>query len=163
MIREVRVSSRAPLRATKKTLPRKSLVTKKKKRTKALNASKLKKELDRVFSLYIRSIHPKFCYTCNKSSTVLQNGHFVPRIYLATRWDESNCRPQCAGCNIWGRGQLLDFEENLIEEIGKEKVEFLKRKRNELWKLKPDWYIERIAYYKTLLESVENSKSEPKA
>lgn len=93
------------------------------------------------------------CYTCKRIFPLkkLQNGHFVPRIYLATRWDENNCRPQCVGCNIWGRGQLLDFEEHLIAEIGPKKVAELKAKRNEIWKLNREWYEEQIARYRALL------------
>ena len=83
----------------------------------------------------------------------MQCGHFVPRQYLATRWSENNCRPQCVGCNVWGRGQLLDFEENLIEEIGKKGVEKLKHSRHQILKLDANWYLDKIAYYARLLES----------
>lgn len=114
---------------------------------KTKTVSKLKKELDAVFSKYIRAKHPKKCFTCGKVSDKLQCGHFVPRIYLATRWEEDNCRPQDVGCNIWGRGQLLDFEENLIKEIGVARVQQLKEKRNEIWKLTPEWYQKNIALY----------------
>lgn len=74
-------------------------------------------------------------------------GHFVPRIYLATRWDGDNLRTQCVGCNIWGRGQLLDFEENLIAEIGRKRVDALKQKRNEIRKLTREWYETELAKY----------------
>lgn len=113
--------------------------------------SKLKKELDAVFSKYIRAKYPKYCYTCNKPSDKLQCGHFIPRIYLATRWEEMNCRPQCWGCNGYGRGQTLIFEENLIAEIGKKRVEALKKKRHQITKLSPSWYQEQIDHYKSLL------------
>ena len=125
------------------------------KRPKTKTVSKLKKELDAVFSKYIRAKHPKKCFTCGKASDKLQCGHFVPRIYLATRWDEDNCRPQDVGCNIWGRGQLLDFEENLIKEIGVARVQQLKEKRNEIWKLTPEWYTEQIKLYTQKLEELK--------
>lgn len=127
--------------------------------------TKLKKELDKWFSLYIRNKYAKngtvYCYTCNKPCTVktIQCGHFVPRQYLATRWDEDNCRPQEAGCNVWGRGQLLDFEENLIAEIGKDKVEALKQKRHQILKLSPQWYLEKIEYYKKKVELLTSSQN----
>lgn len=119
---------------------------------KSVSLSKLKKELDRVFSLYIRAKYPKVCYTCHKINVTLQCGHFVSRTYLATRWDENNCRPQCVGCNIWGRGQLLDFEEHLIQELGFEQVRDIKSKRHEVLKLNRAYYLENIAKYKALLE-----------
>ena len=119
---------------------------------KDITTGKLKKKLDAVFSKWIRSKFPPVCYTCGKTNTTLQCGHFVSRQYLATRWDEDNCRPQCVGCNVWGRGQLLDFEENLIEEIGLKKVKQLKLARHQVLKLDREWYLTKIDYYEKLLE-----------
>ena len=123
----------------------------KRKKGKPVPLSRLKRKLDQVFSLYIRAKYPKKCYTCGKPNCTLQCGHFIPRTYLATRWEEMNCRPQCVGCNIWGRGQLLDFEEKLTNEIGATKVAFLKEIRKQVWKLNRAWYEEKIAYYNDLL------------
>lgn len=117
--------------------------------------AKLKKKLDAVFSRYVRSIHPKRCYTCGKYTETLQCGHFVSRQYLATRWDLNNCRPQCVGCNIWGHGQLLDFEENLKKEIGAQKVEKLKKLRHQTTILSVDWYEKEIERYISLLDELE--------
>lgn len=116
------------------------------------SSAKLKKELDRVFSLYIRAKYPKVCYTCGKQGGTLQNGHFVARNYLATRFEEDNCRPQCVGCNMFGNGKPLDFEEHLIKELGAKRVNQVKRMRHEITILTPQWYEERIAYYKGMLQ-----------
>lgn len=110
--------------------------------------AQLKKELDRVFSLYIREKYPKRCYTCGKRGVTLQCGHFVSRQYLATRWDENNCRPQCVGCNMFGNGKPLDFEENLKKELGDETVEKMKKSRHQVLKLDRQWYLTSIALYK---------------
>ena len=116
------------------------------------STAKLKKELDRVFSKWIRQKFPKFCYTCRQPNDKLQCGHFVPRQYLATRWSEDNCRPQCWGCNGFGGGKLLDFEEHLIEELGKKKVEALKQSRHQILKLDEAWYLTEIEKYTRLLK-----------
>lgn len=108
--------------------------------------AKLKKELDRLFSIYIRKKYPEYCYTCGKRG-VLQNGHFVPRQYLATRWEEKNCRPQCIGCNIFGNGQILEFEERLKKELGDVVVEQLKASRHQIIKLDRIWYETQIKLY----------------
>lgn len=113
--------------------------------------AKLKKELDRVFSIYIRSKHPKICYTCGKTNVTLQCGHFIPRQYLATRWSEDNCRPQCVGCNLFGNGQLLDFEEHLKRDLGNDYVEAMKMTRHVVRKLSTEWYEREIAHYKSLI------------
>ena len=113
--------------------------------------AQLKKELDRVFSIYIRQHYDKECYTCGKVGT-LQNGHFVPRQYLATRWDENNCRPQCVGCNIFGNGKPLDFEERLKKDLGDDFVEEMKLTRHQSLKLDRNWYTAQIEKYKKLVK-----------
>lgn len=150
-ITEVRVGRplKAPKLASKKSKPKKRGI------------ARLKKELDRIFSLYIRAKYEKRCFTCGKVG-VLQNGHFIVRKYLATRWDEDNCRPQCVGCNIYGKGMTADFEERLVQEIGAERVSQMKQKRKELWRLDEAWYLEKTAYYKALLEGVDNVSTNPK-
>ena len=116
--------------------------------------SSLKKKLDALFSTYIRTKYSKngicTCYTCGKKLPIksIQNGHFVPRQYLATRWEEKNCRPQCWGCNGYGKGQILVFEEHLIKDIGKTAVQKLKTSRHKVLKLDRQWYEEQIAKYK---------------
>lgn len=123
-----------------------------------MSISKLKKKLDTVFSKYIRYKYSKngvvSCYTCGKRGSVksMQCGHFVPRQHLATRWDENNCRPQCVGCNIFGNGKLLDFEERLTEELGVKKVKGLKMKRHQILKLDSRWYGEQITLWTTELK-----------
>lgn len=113
--------------------------------------AKLKKELDRVFSIWVRR-GAKTCYTCGKVAA-LQCGHFVSRSYLATRWEPDNCRPQCWGCNGYGNGRLLDFEERLTYELGAERVKELKQMRHRVLRLTPFFYETEIAKYKGLLES----------
>lgn len=124
---------------------------KKKSKKVTKTQAKLKKELDTVFSKYIRQKYPARCYTCGKVDTPLQCGHFVSRQYLATRWDENNCRPQCVGCNIYGNGKPLDFEENLKRELGDQFVEQMKASRHQSLKLDRAWYEEQIAKYKLLI------------
>lgn len=58
------------------------------------------------------------CYTSGKKIhwTQIQNGHFIPRIHLATRWLEDNCRPQSEYENCHKHGNLQEFEKRLEEE-----------------------------------------------
>lgn len=112
----------------------------------------LKKELDTVFSLYVRAKYPKVCYTCGREGK-LQNGHFVIRQYLMTRWEEDNCRPQCFGCNIRGKGRTADFEERLIEELGEARVKEIKALRKELLQPNRAWYESQIDLYKAQVAS----------
>ena len=81
------------------------------------------KELDKVFSLYIRNKYANLdglveCFTCGRSNEIkkIQNGHFMSRARYSTRWDEDNCRPQCYGCNVMQQGQQYIFAQNLDKE-----------------------------------------------
>jgi len=116
---------------------------------------KLKEKLDAIFSKYIRWKHADSegictCYTCGKKLHVkkIQNGHWIPRNILITRFDENNCRPQCVGCNMYGNGKPLDFEEHLVSELGKEFVDKLRASRFQILKVDVNWYKEKIKYYK---------------
>ena len=112
--------------------------------------SKLKKEADKHFSLYIRTKYASKngivkCVTCGKVDHYkkMHAGHYVTRNYLATRWDERNVFPQCPGCNIWGGGKhdeyalfLIDtFGPNILQELNAKKKELIKMKRQDYEKL----------------------------
>lgn len=138
----------------KKPVQRRIGAKKRVSRSKLVSVSKLKRELDRVFSLYIRAKYGKTCYTCGGQGT-LQCGHFISRSYLATRWDESNARPQCVGCNIWGHGKFLDFEEHLVKELGANRVQELKDARKQLIKPTRKFYTEQILLYQEKVKELQ--------
>lgn len=124
------------------------------------SVTKLKKELDSLFSKYIRLSHSDSdgvvrCYTCNKlmSWKTAQNGHFVRRQYLATRFDEKNCRPQCVGCNVFGDGKTVEFAAKLEKETPGI-VKKLYKKAQQITKDYP--YEEDIEKYKGLLEEYKH-------
>ena len=122
--------------------------------------SKLKKDLDKQISLYVRQINAKDgkvkCYTCGRVMDWKQSqcGHFISRSYLATRFDLNNLRVQCVGCNVFGGGKPLDFEENLKEELGKKAVEEMKARRHKIMKFSPSWYEMWIIIYKDKLKAL---------
>lgn len=89
-------------------------------KTKKKSVSKLKKELDGIFSKYIRARDGHKCYTCNRQMEANQSqcGHFVPRQYLATRYDEINCHAQCYACNMLYNGQPSAYAARLENDYG---------------------------------------------
>lgn len=121
------------------------------KKKPAKTQAQLKKELDHVFAEWVRKSDEQRCYTCGKRGGKFQAGHFISRSYLATRWDTDNVKNQCVGCNIFGNGRSLDFEEHLIRDLGKKRVEALKKKRHQITKISPAQYQELIDHYKSLL------------
>lgn len=115
--------------------------------------AKLKAELDRVFSIFIRQKYADSngfvkCYTCTtrKHWKELHCGHFEKRHHLATRWLEENCRPQCPGCNLFRDGNYPEYAYQLEKEK-KGTINFLHRERDKIFKVSRDWYEEKIAFY----------------
>lgn len=117
----------------------------KKKPKKIRSLGKLKKDFDSVFSKYVRQRYSKNglvqCVTCGvwKKIKEMQNGHYVSRTYLSTRFDEKNCHPQCVSCNVFKDGNLDEYSlwligtygEGILEELNKKKWESKKYSRLE--------------------------------
>ena len=128
--------------------------------------SKLKKELDKWFSLYIRlrdadSNGLVFCFTCGRSKhykSGMQNGHFQSRSFLATRFDEHNCQPQCVGCNMFKQGEQYKFAMNLDAKYGEGKAEELECLAKSIVKFSRCDYEDKISYYGTLVEKLKKQK-----
>lgn len=160
-LKRTRLAAKTSLKAPRSPVagrkPRKATKSSPKPKT----AAKLKKELDAIFSKYIRLKYADengnvACYTCGKVMhwKQIQNGHFISRQYLATRWHEDNCRPQCIGDNIFGNGKPLDFEERLKKDLGSQYVEDMKMLRHKSLKLDRHWYAEQIAIYQAKVDGL---------
>lgn len=113
-----------------------------------------RKKLDAVFSKFIRLRDKGQCYTCPKKDDpkYMQNGHFVPRQYLALRYDEINCHCQCYACNMLYNGQPSVFALNLKRDYGDEIVEKLEAKRQAVIKYFP--YEEKLEFYTAALRNM---------
>ena len=128
--------------------------------------SKLKKELDKWFSLYIRLRDANEygmvqCFTCGVVRGYkdgMQNGHFQSRKHLSTRFDEENCQVQCIKCNMFSQGEQFKFGLNLDAKYGEgtaEELEFLARTT---FKISRAEYEYQISYYKDLVENLKEDK-----
>lgn len=118
--------------------------------------AKYKKELDTIFSIYIRMRDKGQCYTCPKKDDYkrMQNGHFSPRQYLSTRWDERNCHCQCYACNMLYGGQPSRYAQRLRQDFGDEIINELEKNRMTPIKLDSIWYEDKILHYKQLVETM---------
>ncbi len=87
--------------------------------------SALIREADRVHSAYIRGLS-EYCYTCNRKVEGLQNGHFMSRRFIKTRWNNINCHPQCNECNVEKGGNLKVYEQKLRQQYGDDNIDALK-------------------------------------
>ncbi len=126
--------------------------------------SKLKKELDKWFSLYIRlrdadDLGFVKCYTSGRfyHYKSIHAGHFMSRKCLSTRWCELNVQPQSIADNLFGQGEQYKFGLNLDAQYGEGTAESLQIKSRQIQKFSRVDYEEKISYYK---EAVKNLKKE---
>ena len=126
--------------------------------------SKLKKELDKWFSLFIRLRSADYvgfvrCYTSGRLYHYkdIHAGHFISRKCLATRWCEINVQPQSVADNLFGQGEQYKFSKALDAEYGEGTAESLQIKSRQIQKFSRADYEEKISYYK---EAVKNLKKE---
>ena len=128
--------------------------------------SKLKKELDKWFSLYIRLREANEygfcqCFTCGvvrHYKDGMQNGHFQSRKHLSTRFDEDNCQVQCIKCNMFSQGEQFKFGLNLDAKHGEGFAEELECLARTTFKISRPEYEEKITYYKDLVNNLKEEK-----
>jgi hypothetical protein len=127
--------------------------------------SKLKKELDKWFSLYIRLRESTEegvcqCFTCTKVDHYkkMQCGHFQSRRHHSTRWNEQNCQVQCVACNMFRSGEQWKFGLRLDYKYGEGVSEELQTLANTTHK-KAKWeYEDDISYYKNFVNNLKKEK-----
>ena len=129
--------------------------------------SKLKKELDKWFSLYIRLRSANEygmcqCFTCGKvghyKTGGMQNGHFQSRKHMATRFDTENCQVQCIKCNMFSQGEQFKFGLNLDAKYGEGTAEELEYLARTTFKISRAEYEDYISYYKNIVENLKEEK-----
>ena len=127
--------------------------------------SKLKKELDKWFSLYIRLREATDegmvqCFTSGRIYHYKQMhaGHFMSRRYLATRFCEINVQAQTPADNLFGQGEQYKFGLNLDAKYGEGTAEELQYKARQTVKLSRVDYEEEISYYKNAVNNLKKQK-----
>lgn len=128
----------------------------------------LRNKLWELCKAITRKRYGNTCYTCGKTPLVgsgWQTGHFIPRSIcgLTLRYELRNLRPQCYGCNIDRGGNGAIFYHNLVRDEGQEYVDRLFAEKELTLKETKDFYFDKIAEYKALLETVDNPLSQEKS
>lgn len=128
------IAVRKPLQPSRKPLRVKTPLRTKAK-SKPLKRAKIKaqsnsyrstqiKKADRIFSKYIRLRYAvnfyARCVTCGRKDhyKLMQNGHYISRRIMATRYDERNCNVQCSYCNETLGGNLIQYKAYLQRTYG---------------------------------------------
>lgn len=80
----------------------------------------LRRDADRIFSLFVRQRDRGVCFTCGvkRSISEMQNGHYRPRGIPWLRYDPRNCNCQCRECNEDLRGNIPAYNIRLLNRYG---------------------------------------------
>lgn len=139
---------------------------KRRKVKKSKTVSQLKKELDKIFSQYVRikgadrNTQIGVCVTCGvkKPWKELQAGHYEKRGKNQLRYDETNVHPQCVGCNVFQKGNYTRYARYMIDMYG---ADYLKELEEEAKKIK-QWKVyeleDLLTEYKAKLKALDTDK-----
>ena len=120
-----------------------------------------KAKLDILFAHYIKkrdSINGRGqCVTCGEIFSVgdLDAGHFRPRQYNATRFDEMNVQPQCRKCNRFSQGEQWKFGNHLDEKYGNGTSLKLIEKSHQIKKFTVSELKDLYGYYQNKIKEIE--------
>lgn len=123
--------------------------------------SNLISDLDLVVSRYIRIKYANKdgeagCFTCYHRGlwNTLDCGHFIKRENLATRFLESNLRPQCITCNRFENGNIKVYAQRLEAE-NEGITDWLAEQASQVYKPTQTELKELLSEYRAKLKIVE--------
>lgn len=124
----------------------------------------LKKELDRLFSIWVRMRHSVAgqakCVTCGKISDwrKMQAGHYFKRNLTGTRWDIDNVHVQCPACNVFKNGNYTEYAKFMYDKYGVKGVERLRLESVKTKKYTDADYEEYIDFCKRQIKELEKNE-----
>lgn len=116
------------------------------KKKKLLSISKLKREADRVFSLWVRN-REQACVLCGSRNS-LQNGHFISRSINVLRYSEINCHTCCCSCNVFKNGNMPAYAQFMLKTYGPKIIDNLLIEKQRLHQFKREELNEIISRYR---------------
>lgn len=113
-------------------------------------------ELDKLFSLIIRTAHEKFCHACGQYGEIgdLQVGHIVNRTKFAVRYHLFNALPVCTICNYFVEKHTEPLIKRVVELYGENAYDEVNIKRYDEFKATTEQRNWLEAMFKTLLKSL---------
>jgi len=123
---------------------------------KKITRKKLVKDLDNIFSKYIRARDGK-CIVCG-TTVNLQNGHLFSRKAFSTRWSEINCSTQCRNCNYIHTFDFEPYRNAFVKKYGQEQYDKLYLKFKSPLKISNSELELMILYYKNKLKDLERNE-----
>lgn len=132
--------------------------------TKEKSLQVLTKELDEVFSEFIRLRDSENgrvrCFICGipvpwRSS---QCGHFIDRDQMSTRFNELNCHAICEHCNCYDTNHHYNYERSISGKLGPNVVRALEYMSKSLAKFMRSDLLEMIEHYKSEVSKLKKLK-----
>ena len=121
----------------------------------------MEQKLDEVFSLRVRLESADFsgyvsCITCltRLKWNEVDCGHWQRRGHHGTRWERSNAGVQCQPCNRERGGMADAFEEALVDDLGKKRVEEIKELATKVAYFSDEDLKEKIKENKNILKNL---------
>lgn len=160
--RKTPLRAKTPLKRSPLKVKPKDVKAKPKKRQKSQKT--LIKELDAVFSMFIRMRDSKAygfkyfkCPTCGRTLPFEEAdcSHYYSRVNMNTRFDEDNTVAECRFDNRFNSSHLIALGEYLRHKLGEQRYMLLKLKANthKKWEC---WELEQlIKYYKARIEQLK--------
>lgn len=124
------------------------------------------KKLDRIFSEFIRLRDADKngyckCISCGKIQhwKEVDNGHFVNRSHMSTRFDEKNCNAQCRKCNRFDEGNNIGYMKGLVAKYGDKIIDELYVKKHHTSKFSKVEFELMADYYKKKVSELKKEKN----
>lgn len=96
----------------------------------------------------------KPCVTCNTHAENYHAGHFIHGKNSPTYFDPRNIHKQCAKCNLYLSGNMIEYTLFMLETYGQDVVDELKQPhKNFIWKRED--LEEKLEYYKVKVKELE--------
>jgi hypothetical protein len=94
----------------------------------------LKRKLQTKINSFVRLRDMgKPCISCQKPCPAGHAGHYIAQGWSgALRFNLDNIHLQCATCNVFKRGNLIEYRINLVKLIGEKRVEYLEAHRHDI-------------------------------
>lgn len=140
-------------------------MVKKAKTKKQKTRQHLVKELDSVFSLFIR------LRDCDEKGIVVcplcwakitrkqaQNMHFITRACFLYRYDEENCHSGCMRCNVFLNGNYIIYTRRMQHKYWVAKVDEMINNRFMIFKIPTQQLVEMIDYYSNKVREISHKK-----
>lgn len=123
--------------------------------------AKLRKELWKIFTYYIKERDNWTCFTCDRKAVGqgMGGGHYKPKGACGADayYSEINVNAQCTFCNLTLQGNQVEYRKRLVKKYGEKIIAELDKTFRNPNKSFP--YEEKVAYYMAQYKAILAGKN----